>query len=171
MPDRGACCGAAQKPRHKPVTALAPKLLSNGTDSSIDHSYHFQMTAKSDSVPIGRIVPAVPARSRFASKGKEEGRREPALFLGGDTQCRKDRFFLRSFNLPSSRRHKIRLILATRSCISSNLNEYGQRLPKASITGSRCASPILPIMWRTGLCGALASTHCGYRVRLPVHYA
>jgi hypothetical protein len=39
------------------------------------------MTANGDSVGSGRIVPALPATSRFAINGKEEGRRKPALFF------------------------------------------------------------------------------------------
>jgi hypothetical protein len=43
------------------------------------------MAAKNDSVPNGRIVPAIPATSQFAIKGKEEGRRELAFFFCTET--------------------------------------------------------------------------------------
>jgi hypothetical protein len=67
------------------MTVLLSKLLSNGTDSSISNSKRFQMAAKNDSVPNGSIVPAKTAMSRFAIKGKEEGRRELALFFCTET--------------------------------------------------------------------------------------
>src|ERR1035437_9403886 len=96
------------------------------------------MAANGDSVPNGRIVPASPATSRFATNGKEEGQRKLALSLRGDTPCRKDRFFLRSLCRPNSQRHRTKPILVTLSCTSLNPNGRGQRLPRASTTASRC---------------------------------
>ena len=50
----------------------------------------FPMASNGGSVANGRIAPAIPALAG-AIKGKKKGRRELALFLGGDIPCRKDR--------------------------------------------------------------------------------
>src|SRR5580658_887612 len=54
---------------------------SRTPSKDLHRSQHFQMAAKNDSVPKGRIVPATPATSRFATKGNKEGQRKQALFV------------------------------------------------------------------------------------------
>jgi len=87
----------------------------------------------------GRIVPAILATSQFAIKGKKKGRRELALFLGGDIPCRKVRFFHQSSCPRNSQRPKTRQASEIRFCTSSNRSVHEPPFPRASTTASRCA--------------------------------